>query len=40
MGRNMKTTIEIADSLFPEARELAAARDTTLRALACEGRGA
>lgn len=33
MGRNMKTTIEIADSLFAEARELAAARNTTLRAL-------
>lgn len=29
----MKTTIEIADSLFAEAREVAAARNTTLRAL-------
>lgn len=33
MGARMKTTIEIADSLFAEARELAAARNTTLRAL-------
>jgi Arc/MetJ family transcription regulator len=33
MGAHMKTTIEIADSLFAEARELAAARHTTLRAL-------
>jgi len=33
MGTHMKTTIDIADSLFVEARELAAARNTTLRAL-------
>lgn len=33
MGAHMKTTIEIADSLFAEAREVAAARNTTLRAL-------
>jgi Arc/MetJ family transcription regulator len=33
MGSHMKTTIEIADSLFAEARALAAARGTTLRAL-------
>lgn len=32
-GRLMKTTIDIADSLLAEARELAAARNTTLRAL-------
>jgi hypothetical protein len=29
----MKTTIEIADSLLAEAKQVAAARDTTVRAL-------
>jgi hypothetical protein len=33
MVTHMKTTIEIADSLLDEARELAAGENTTLRAL-------
>ena len=33
----MKTTVEIADPLFAEARALAASEDTTLRALIEEG---
>ena len=33
MGTHMKTTIEISDSLFSEARSLAAAEGTTLRQL-------
>ena len=33
----MKTTVEISDPLFTEARSLAASEDTTLRALIEEG---
>lgn len=32
-GTHMKTTIDIADSLLAEAKQMAAARDTTVRAL-------
>ena len=34
---HMKTTIEITDSLFKEAKDLARAEETTLRALVEEG---
>ena len=37
MVTHMKTTVEIADSLFSRARELAARDQTTLRALIEEG---
>lgn len=37
MGAHMKTTIEIPDSLFEEARQVAARNDTTLKALVTEG---
>jgi hypothetical protein len=37
MGAQMKTTIDIADSLFAEAKIEAACRGTTLRALVEEG---
>jgi len=37
MGTHMKTTIEIPDPLFDEARRLAARQDTTLKALVTEG---
>jgi hypothetical protein len=33
----MKTTIEIPDTLFAEARKLAASEQTTLKALVSEG---
>ncbi|MBL8905558.1 MAG: type II toxin-antitoxin system VapB family antitoxin [Rhizobiales bacterium] len=33
----MKTTIDIPDPLFEEARKLAARQDTTLKALVTEG---
>ncbi len=37
MVSHMKTTIEIADSLFAEARQVASRDQTTLRALVEEG---
>lgn len=37
MGMPVKTTIEIADALFEAAKQRAAARGTTLRALVEEG---
>ncbi len=37
MGTHMKTTIELSDSLFSSAKELAQARQTTFRALVEEG---
>ena len=37
MGSHMKTTIQIADSLFREARRVARQERTTLRALVEEG---
>ena len=37
MASHMKTTIHIADSLFKEARRIAAEERTTLRALVEEG---
>jgi Arc/MetJ family transcription regulator len=37
MGTHMKTTIEISDALFEEAKRRAAERGTTLRALVEEG---
>jgi hypothetical protein len=37
MASHMKTTIQIADSLFQEARRLAGEEGTTLRALVEEG---
>jgi hypothetical protein len=37
MASHMKTTIQIADSLFREARRLAREEQTTLRALVEEG---
>ncbi len=37
MVTHMKTTIEIADSLFAEARQLAVREKTTLRSLVEEG---
>ncbi len=37
MGSHMKTTIQIADSLFQEARRVARQERTTLRALVEEG---
>jgi hypothetical protein len=37
MGINMKTTIDISDSLLQEAKDLAARRDITLRTLFEQG---
>lgn len=37
MGSNMKTTIDISDSLLQEAKELAARQNITLRALFEQG---
>jgi hypothetical protein len=37
MGSHMKTTVEIADALFDEARRTAAREKTTMRALLEEG---
>jgi hypothetical protein len=37
MASHMKTTIQIADSLFKEARRVASLEKTTLRALVEEG---
>jgi hypothetical protein len=37
MGTHMKTTIDLADALFNEAKRTAARRGTTLRALVEEG---
>ena len=37
MGTHMKTTIEIPDSLFQEARRLAQKENTTLKALVEQG---
>jgi len=37
MASHMKTTIQIADSLFKEARQIAEKERTTLRALVEEG---
>lgn len=37
MVRHMKTTVEIANALFAEAREAAARENTTMRALIEEG---
>jgi hypothetical protein len=37
MVSNMKTTIEISDSLLEEAKKLAASERTTLKALVSEG---
>jgi hypothetical protein len=37
MGTHMKTTVDIADSLLAEAKQTAAQRNTTLRALIEEG---
>lgn len=37
MGIHMKTTVEISDALLERAKERAAARETTLRALIEEG---
>jgi predicted transcriptional regulator len=37
MGTNMRTTIDISDSLLQEAKELAARRNITLRALFEQG---
>lgn len=37
MGTHMKTTVELGDALLAEARQVAAAEGTTLRALLEEG---
>lgn len=37
MGSNMKTTIDISDALLQEAKDLAARRNITLRALFEQG---
>jgi copper homeostasis protein CutC len=37
MGAHMKTTIEVSDTLFRSAKELAQTRHTTLKALVEEG---
>ena len=37
MGTHMKTTLDIADTLFLNAKQVAASRNTTLRALVEEG---
>lgn len=37
MGTHMKTTVEISDDLFEEAKAVAAAERTTLRSLIEEG---
>ena len=37
MGSHMKTTIDVADALLPDAKRLAEQRGTTLRALVEEG---
>lgn len=37
MGTHMKTTIEVSDALFNAAKDVAARRQTTLRALVEEG---
>ncbi len=37
MGTRMKTTIEVSDTLFSSAKDLARQRQTTMRALVEEG---